>query len=127
MNLLNVILPALLPVVIDTIKTVLARITNIPKYEPKDINEKIALMKAETERLSTVAKLDEPTGEVSKWVADLRASNRYILGNLIIFITFVYIMMPEPNIEIVNFLLNLSASVFSFFFGDRVYMHLKRG
>jgi len=126
-DILSVVLSALLPAGIDVVKTLLARITGIPKYEPKTVEEKIKLMEAETERLKVVAELDKPAGEISKWVANLRSANRYILGNLIIVITFIYLLLPGHNVEIASFLLNLTAVVFAFFFGDRVYMHLRKG
>jgi len=125
MNILSVILPALIPLVTDGVRTIIAKITGIGGAEPKTVDEAIRLTESQTNRLKALASLDNPAGEVSKWVANFRALHRYILADLILIFTFIYILLPAKNIDIANFMLNLSASVFGFFFGDRVYLHLK--
>lgn len=126
MNLLALILPALLPAGLDMLKSVVARVTGVVASEPRNTAERITLMGAENERLKIIADLDKPSGEISKFTANFRALNRYILGDLILIITFIYILLPGMNLEIANFLLNLSASVFAFFFGDRVNLYLRK-
>ena len=87
-------------------------------------------MRAETERLKAVAELDRPAGEISRWVADLRASFRYALAGLIIAAATgigVYVAATEPGLRKVVFLAftEMAGSAFSFVFGDRMYRHLK--
>lgn len=125
MSFLALILPALIPVFTDGVRSVIAKITGIGGGEPKTVDEAIRLTDSQTKRLQALASLDNPGGEVSKWVANFRAMHRYVLADMILVATFVYVFLPTKNMEIANFLLNLSASVFGFFFGDRVYMHLK--
>ncbi len=125
MSWLTVILPALIPVFTDGVRSIIARLTGIGGAEPKTVDESIRMNDSQTRRLQALAALDNPAGEVSKWVANFRSLHRYVLADLILVSTFVYIFLPNRNMEIANFLLNLSASVFSFFFGDRVYLHLK--
>ena len=125
MSFLALILPALVPVFSDGVRSLIAKLTGIGGAEPKTVDESIRMNDSQTKRLQALAALDNPAGEVSKWVADFRALHRYILADLILVATFVYIFLPDRNMEIANFLLNLSASVFGFFFGDRVYLHLK--
>jgi hypothetical protein len=125
MNFLALILPALIPVFTDGVRSVIAKITGIGGAEPKTVDEAIRLTDSQTKRLQALSSLDNPGGEVSKWVANFRAMHRYVLADMILVATFVYVFLPTKNMEIANFLLNLSASVFGFFFGDRVYLHLK--
>jgi len=125
MNFLALLLPALLPVFSDGVRSLIAKITGIGGAEPKTVDDAIRLTDSQTRRLTALASLDNPAGEISKWVANFRAMHRYVLADLILVGTFVYIFLPSPKMEVANFLLNLSASVFSFFFGDRVYLHLK--
>ena len=83
-------------------------------------------MTAENERLKMLAELDKPSGELSPFVANFRAMHRYLMGDIIILATVVYIILPDMDADVANYLLNLTASVFSFFFGDRVYIAVKK-
>ena len=130
MNPLSFLLPALLPPVVDGIRSVVARFTGIGAAEPKTPEQLIAVMEAETERLRVIAELDRPAGEISKWVCNLRSSFRYIMAGVIILSTFTLFGLDSARVfavrsEIMTSLLHLMASVFSFLFGDRVYLHLK--
>ena len=125
LSLLSLIIPALVPVFTDGIRSLVSKITGIGGGEPKTVDEAIRLTDSQTKRLQALSSLDNPGGEVSKWVANFRAMHRYVLADMILIATFVYIFLPTKNMDIANFLLNLSASVFGFFFGDRVYLHLK--
>ncbi|GAI73548.1 unnamed protein product [marine sediment metagenome] len=132
MNPLSFLLPALLPPVVDGIRSVVARFTGIGAAEPKTAEQLIAVMQAETERLRVIAELDRPAGEISKWVCNLRSSFRYIMAGVIILSTFTLAGLDAARIIVVQSLilegfLNLMASVFAFLFGDRVYLHLKGG
>ena len=125
MNFLALILPALVPVFSDGVRSLIAKLTGIGGAEPKTVDESIRLTDSQTKRLQALSSLDNPGGEVSKWVANFRAMHRYVLADMILVATFIYIFLPTKDLTIANFLLNLSASVFGFFFGDRVYLHLK--
>jgi hypothetical protein len=77
--------------------------------------------------LKTLADLDRPAGQISKWVADLRASFRYIFVGLIIIVTLAYALLYKqigvPEVWAV--LYQLSGSATFFILGDRVYLGLK--
>lgn len=125
-TLISLILPSLIPAAVDGVRSIISRITGIGGGEPKTVDEAINMMKAQTERMKALADLDNPGGEVSKWVANFRGMHRYIFADFILIGTFCYLFfVPAQNMDVLNYLLNLSASVFSFFFGDRVYLHLK--
>ncbi len=126
MNLLAILLPSILPIVGDGFRSLISKITGIGGAEPRTVDESIRLMESQTKRIQAMSTLDNPGGEVSRWVANYRGLHRYALGDAIFLATIIYIFfIPAPKTEIADFLLNLSASVFSFFFGDKVYFHLK--
>jgi len=123
-NILGLIIPALLPAVADGFKGLFQRMFGGAK--PITVDDQIKLMTAETEKLKVIAQLDTPAGEISRWVADLRASFRYIAAGMIILSTILCLFYGGVKDEFVDLMLQLTASVFSFMFGDRVYLHLKK-
>lgn len=138
--LLTLLLPAIAPAAMDILKNVGTGVTQklFGGTKPVSVAEQIQLMQAETERLKAVAELDKPSENISPWVANLRGSFRYIAAAAIIIFTFiltlifVFMTYSDPkntNIEyiipFVDMFAQLSASVFSFMFGDRVYIGLK--
>lgn len=126
MSLLTLILPALLPVLADGARGLFSRITGGAGARPSNVKEAIELMQAETAKLKVIAELDKPNGTISPWVADLRASFRYLAAALILLTTMGLAMVDPTNAVLVP-LLDMAASVFAFMFGDRVYMALKKG
>lgn len=136
MSILGIILPALLPAVSDGLKGVFQKFFGGTK--PVNVDEQIKLMQAETEKLKVIAELDKPAANISVWVADLRASFRYLaagfillsaMGFVVYYFRLVNIDPANPALAtllpILDMLLQLAASVFSFMFGDRVYLGLK--
>ena len=124
MNVLGMILPALLPAFADGLKGLFQRIFGGTK--PITVADQVLLMRAETDKLRVIAELDRQDTQTSRWVADLRGSFRYIAAGIIIVSTIVALFIPEVPKEFVEVMLQLTASVFSFMFGDRVYISLKR-
>lgn len=130
MSVLSMILPALVPAVADGIKGLMRRWSGGDPAEPQNAEERISLMEAETERLKAMAELDRPAGEISRWVADLRASFRYVLAGLIIAGAVgvgIYVSAADAGLRKVVLLafMDMAGSAFSFVFGDRMYRHLK--
>ncbi|MDP2167466.1 MAG: hypothetical protein Q8J64_03945 [Thermodesulfovibrionales bacterium] len=138
MSVLGMVLPALMPAVADGLKGLFQRFFRGEK--PVTAAEQIELMRAETEKLRAIASLDRPSENISPWVSNLRASFRYIAAGLIItgtlLFTLIYFWMSHESPEgkalpaalgVLELFLELSASVFSFMFGDRVYLRLKAG
>lgn len=123
--LLTTLLPALLPAVGDGIKTVINKVTGNNPAMPQSIDDAIKLMAAQTDRLRVLAELDKPTGEISKWVADLRASSRYI-AVFILIINAVAQGIWGANDQVIAMSQQMGQSGFFFLFGDRVYMHLRK-
>lgn len=121
--ILETLLPALLPAAVDAVKTAIGRIGGAT---PKTVEELVAVEDAKTRRIEALAKLDQPTGPVSPWVANLRASSRYIatlalIGNAMAQAAFG----TDP--QTIQMSIDMGQAGFAFLFGDRVYTHLKRG
>lgn len=130
MGMVSMVLPALVPVVADGLKGVFRKLTGGDPAEPQNVEEQIELIEAGTERLRAMAELDRPHGEISRWVADLRASFRYVLSALIILSAagiglYVAAVMPELRKVVFLAFLDMAGGAFSFVFGDRMYRHLK--
>ena len=128
--LLALLLPAFLPVVADGLRGIFSWFTGGRGAQPQNVEEAIKLMEAEAKKLSALADLDRPSGTISQWVADLRASFRYLAAGIIIVATILAVFAQGAGLPIdptlLDALLQLSGSVFSFIFGDRLYFHLKQ-
>lgn len=130
MGILTMLLPALLPVAADGLKGLFRKLTGGDPAEPQNVEEQIELIRTDTERLRAMAELDRPYGEISRWVADLRSSFRYLISALIILAATgigVYVSIEMPDLRKLVFLafLEMAGGAFSFVFGDRMYRHLK--
>ena len=137
--LLTLLLPALLPAGLDMLKSlgssIIGWVFGTVGAQPKSVDEAVKLMQAETEKLKAIALLDSSGGATpSQWVVDLRAASRYILAAIILIMTAIatvaYVavisLQTEPASWAVDVLLQLSSSVFSFMWGDRVYLSLRK-
>ncbi len=124
MPLIGMILPALLPVVGDGIRGLIAKLTGGAGGMPVNLDERIKLMQAETEKLRALAEVDRPAGEVSLWVANLRASFRYISIIAIWTVTGVAVVAGAAEAYTLV-LLDLSGMCMSFIIGERFYFKVK--
>ena len=123
MNIFSLLLPALLPAFSDGLKQLFSRVFS---GGTPSITDQIALKQADAQMITAIAQMDTIQGQnVSKWVADLRGSFRYLGAGLILIVTMISLFSDVPK-DYVDIMLQLSASVFSFMFGDRVYLHLKK-
>lgn len=135
-TLLSMILPAFLPAVADGFKSLFTGVSQkfFGGSKPIAVDDQVKIMTAETEKMKALAEIDRPVGNPSQWVVDLRASFRYIAAGLIIVGTgciagWVVIGgsgVTAAGAAVVNVCLELCSSVFSFMFGDRVYLNLKK-
>lgn len=122
MPLLALLLPALIPVFADGIRSIIGKFTNGSGAKPQNIEETIKLMEADTARLKVLAELDRPADNISSWVSNLRSSFRYIAAGMIILSTLLAIAF---NAQYSETLLTMSGSIFAFLFGDRLYLSLR--
>ena len=136
-DVVGMILPALLPGLLDGVKGLFQRLFGGTK--PISADEQIKLMKAEAEKLASLAEIDKVYGEPSRWVTNLRASFRYLAAGFLLVLSFVvigfYVFHPgvksDPEFGkslygIVEVMLQIDGSLFFFLFGDRVYINLKK-
>ena len=123
--ILQNILAALLPVGIDGIKQFIGKFTG-GEVRPSNIDEQIKLDQSNVAKLEALAKLDNPYGTPSQWVVDLRASFRYIAAGLVILGGVMLFYIPGVSPTVVAVGLDFAAMAFSFVFGDRVYINLKK-
>lgn len=123
-------LPALItsvaiPIILDLIKSAAPALSR--KLLGVSVDEQIKLDSASVERLKALASLDNPYGEVSKWVANLRGSFRYlaaaglIVGGLVV----VGLGVVQTQPEIVALGIDLASSPFGFIFGERLVLAYK--
>jgi hypothetical protein len=126
-TILATVLPGVLPALMDGVKMIFSKITGVSMGEPKSFVERKELYTSETDRLKTLSELDRPSGNISNWVADLRASFRYVFVGLIIVVTLAYgLLYKSIGVpEVWGVLSQLSGSATFFILGDRVYLGLK--
>ncbi|MCX7911095.1 MAG: hypothetical protein N2505_05910 [Endomicrobia bacterium] len=119
------ILPVLATPLADAIKK------GVSKLFGRSIEEEIKLMQAEVEKLKALAELDKPSDNISQWVANLRASFRYIIVGVVVLVTCIigvigYIYSPESRPTIINAFLEFSGACTSFIIGNRIYLSFKK-
>ena len=125
-SLINLILPALVPALTDGVRGLFAKFTGGAGGQPQNMQERIALIQAETEKLKALAALDMPTGEPSKWIIDLRSSFRYIIISIILIATIVIVYSPSVQTSITLIFLDMTGACMSFIIGERMYLGLKK-
>ena len=125
-GLLSLILPAVVPALTDGVRGIFAKFTGGAGGTPQNVDERIKLMVAETDRLKALADIDKPSGEPSLWVVNIRAIFRYAAITMIWLATIVAIFTPTVDTSITLMLLDLSGACMSFVIGERMYLSLKK-
>ena len=125
-SLLNLILPALVPAFSDGVRGLFAKLTGGAGGQPQNMQERISLIQAETERLKALAALDTPTGEPSKWIVDLRACYRYVIISFILIATICVVYSTNIPLSVVSIFLDMTGACMSFIIGERMYLAIKK-
>lgn len=121
--ILETIIGALVPVGIDGIKQMFTRFAGGVK--PTTIAEQLQLEEADIKRIDAIAKLDNPYGQPSQWVVDLRASSRYIGALVVIAIGLSTLYLSiDPFVQRIG--LEAANIAFGFLFGSRIMANLKK-
>lgn len=123
-SLLTMLLPSLVPALADGLRGIFSRLSG-GSANPQNVQERIQLMNADVQRLTALAALDTPSGNISPWVADLRGSFRYLAVGSIILATLTGVMVA-PDSPAVMMLLDLSGASMSFIIGERMYLGLRK-
>jgi hypothetical protein len=123
------LLAALIPQAIDIVKHTSGAVVN--KWIGLTVDEQIRLQSAEMAKIEALAKLDNPYGQPSNWVVDLRASFRYLaaivsIGAGVILGAQTFNSDIDPASKALMFTLasDLIGIPFGFIFGER--MRLKQ-
>lgn len=122
-TILTMILPAFAAPIADGIKALIRKKAGV------SVDDEIKLLNANTEKLKALAAVDQPATNISGWVADLRASFRYICAGVIVISAIalsVYVIVVSPDMRpaIASAFLELTGAAFSFIFGERMYLGL---
>ena len=127
--LLTTLLPALVPAAVDGVRGLANKLLGGDQMKPANFEDYVKLEELGIKKLEALAKLDAPAGNISVWVANLRASCRYIMGYIIIIAYFVlrllegYGYIEAGSSQEAG---QLAQVVFGFLFGDRMWRHLKQ-
>ena len=119
------ILAALLPVASDGIRGLVTKWTGGAGAKPANVEEAVRLIDADISRMKALAELDRPEN-TSVWVNDVRALQRPAAVALVI-VSWLGIGLLSTDPQLIDISGNLAASVVFYLFGDRTYMHFKRG
>jgi hypothetical protein len=123
----SLILPALVPVVSDGVRGIIAKFTGGAGGQPQNVEERVKLMEAEAAKLQALAALDGVNGEPSRWIINLRASFRYVIISAIMLFTGVIVFNPEiVGVSVVAIFLDMTGACMSFVIGERMYLTLKK-
>jgi hypothetical protein len=125
-GILGLILPALVPAFTDGVRGIFAKFTGGAGGTPQNMQERIQLIQAETEKLKALAALDTPSGEPSKWIVDLRACYRYVIITFILLATIFIVYSPGIQLGIVSVFLDMTGACMSFIIGERMYLSIKK-
>lgn len=119
--LLSAIIPALLPAAADGVRAIINRVTGGAGAKPANVAELIQLMQADTDRLKTLAQLDQVVGQVHPIVADLRALQRPALATLILVAYMAAVFFGDAQQSTLDMLGSYAQMVTFYLFGDRAY------
>lgn len=125
-SLINLILPALVPAFTDGVRGLFAKLTGGAGGTPQNMQERIQLIQAETEKLKALAELDAPNGEPSKWIINLRACYRYVIVTFILLTTIIVVYSPSIPAGVVAVFLDMTGACMSFIIGERMYLAIKK-
>ncbi|WP_102796768.1 hypothetical protein [Bowmanella denitrificans] len=121
--MIETLIPAFIPVLSDGVRALVNRFTGSAGAKPANVGEVIQLMQADTEKLKALAELDR-TGNVSLWVANIRALQRPVIGLSVITGYVVAVntgASPETQIQLGQY-----ASMVTFYlFGDRTWQYIR--
>lgn len=121
--ILETIIAALVPVGIDGIKSLIGMFTGGVK--PINVDDQIKLDQNEIAKLEAIAKLDNPYGQPSQWVINLRASSRYLGALFVIVVGIGSLFLPvAPEIQRIG--IEAANIAFGFLFGTRIMANLKK-
>lgn len=118
MMLLEMLVGAVLPAIVESGKQWVS--TKLGGVKATTVDEQIKLDQNEIEKLTALAKLDNPGGTPSQWVIDLRGSSRYVASFVVILGGVGLAFTPGIAVELVALGLEAANIAFGFLFGSRI-------
>jgi len=120
--LATVVLPALIPVFVDGIKTGIERLVGV---RATTVEEVLQLKQAEVNKLTALAQLDNPWGTPSQWVVDLRGSARYIFSAVVGVGCLIALATPELGGYVQGVSAEVLSAIVSFMVGEGLWKSVK--
>lgn len=114
----------LLPFIQHAGRVLLAKFAGDAGAEPQNVDEVVKLGELDIRRTEALAELDRIHGDVSPWVANVRALQRPVVGAAVLVVFAVLSVQDEPNPTTYATVANLASSVFAYLFGDRTCSHI---
>lgn len=125
--IIETLIASLLPVGVEGLKQ--AAVKFFGGVKPTTIEEQIKMDESEIAKIQAIAALDQPVGNPSQWVVDLRASSRYVGSLALIGAGLVAMFYPGIDMPIRELSIEAANIAFGFLFGSRLvasYSALKR-
>ena len=123
--ILEALIPALLPAAADGVRGLFNRLTGGAGAKPANVSEVVTLMEADTNRLKVVAEIDK-AGDISQWVANIRALQRPV-ASIGIIAGYLVAVITGADAEVTLDLSQYAQMVTFYLFGDRTYSYFKKG
>ena len=123
------ILTAFVPMLTDGARGLINMWTGGAGAKPANAEEAVKLIEADIRKMEALAKLDAVQGSVSLWVNNIRALQRPVSAAIVLISWGIVLgFYGDVNVDTtINIVSNLAASVIFYLFGDRTYMHFKKG
>ena len=112
------------PIITDLIKSAAGAASR--KFLGLSVEDQIKLDNAQVERIKALAELDNPFGEPSRWVVDLRGAFRYIAACVLILggVALAAYGSYVGAIDFVSTGIELAVAPFGFIFGERLVLSI---
>lgn len=120
---LELLAPALIPVLANSLGNLISKWTGGAKAQ--SVDDVVKLGQLEIDKLKALAELDQPHGQPSQWVVDLRASFRYVAVLLVWVATFLAVFTPSVPAELTEIMLSLAGATLSFIIGERMVLSMR--
>lgn len=117
--MLELILPALIPVASDALKKGVDKLTGFKGT----VEEQIKWSEAETKRLQALSALDS-VNNASVWVNNVRGLMRPV-GAIVIICTYAGVVLAGAEQNVINNVADFATMVTFYMFGDRTYAKFK--
>jgi hypothetical protein len=123
----SLIASVLTPIFSDFFKTAAPAVSR--KLFGESVDDTVKLAQVDITRVEALSKLDNPYGNPSLWVVNLRGSFRYIAAGILVIsgVVVALLGLSENNPVAMAAGLEVATSPFGFIFGERMVLTFKGG